>query len=125
MIPAQFYCPDPVAHIEPAAFVAHMLAHHGQDVTSLGLRPMVLLSLIPVLERRVLRQLGSPAPGGHKLHHQALYNPEGMPFSCIASPMGAPMATMLLEQLIVLGARQFLYLGFCGALQRSQPDSYG
>jgi uridine phosphorylase len=30
--------------------------------------------------------------------------------------MGAPMAAMLLEQLIALGARRFLYLGFCGAL---------
>jgi uridine phosphorylase len=30
--------------------------------------------------------------------------------------MGAPMAVMLLEQLIALGARRLLYLGFCGAL---------
>jgi uridine phosphorylase len=30
--------------------------------------------------------------------------------------MGAPMAVMLLEQLIALGARRFIYLGFCGAL---------
>jgi uridine phosphorylase len=30
--------------------------------------------------------------------------------------MGAPMAALLLEQLIALGARHFLYLGFCGAL---------
>jgi uridine phosphorylase len=33
--------------------------------------------------------------------------------------MGAPMAVMLLEQLIALGARRFLYLGFCGALASS------
>ena len=33
--------------------------------------------------------------------------------------MGAPMAVLLLEQLIALGARQFLYLGFCGALAPS------
>ena len=30
--------------------------------------------------------------------------------------MGAPMAVMLLEQLIALGAQRLLYLGFCGAL---------
>ena len=30
--------------------------------------------------------------------------------------MGAPIAVMLLEQLIALGARRFIYLGFCGAL---------
>lgn len=33
--------------------------------------------------------------------------------------MGAPMAVMLLEQLIALGARRLLYLGFCGALTPS------
>ena len=33
--------------------------------------------------------------------------------------MGAPMAVMLLEQLIALGARRLLYLGFCGALAPS------
>src|SRR5204863_1625058 len=46
-------------------------------------------------------------------------HPAGYPFAVIASPMGAPMAVMLLEQLIALGARRLLYLGFCGALAPS------
>src|SRR2546426_12801125 len=53
------------------------------------------------------------------MQHQALYHPDGYPFSVIASPMGAPMAVMLLGQLIALGARRLLYLRFCGALDSS------
>ncbi len=115
--PCQFLCTDPHAHIEPAAFVAHLLAHQGVDKPTLGLRRTVLLPLIPALERRLLRRLGSSVPSAPKLQHRPLYHPKEVPFSLVASPMGAPMAAMLLEQLIVLGARRFLYLGFCGALQ--------
>jgi len=119
MTPRQFLSPDPTARIEPADFVAHFLAQHGLDASSVGLRQTVIVSLLPVLERRLLRLLGTPEPQPHPIQHQALYHPDGHPFSVIASPMGAPMAVMLLEQLIVLGARRLLYLGFCGALAPS------
>jgi uridine phosphorylase len=111
-----FFSPEPQARIEPAEFMAHLLAYQGLEAASFGLRPTVLLPLIPVLERRLLRTLGTPPAHPYKLQGQALYNPAQYPFSIIASPMGAPMAVMLLEQLVALGARHFLYLGFCGAL---------
>ena len=38
------------------------------------------------------------------------------PFSIIGPIIGAPYAVMLLETLIVWGARQFIYLGWCGTL---------
>jgi uridine phosphorylase len=116
MIPAQFFSPDPTARIEPADFMSHFLMQRGLDATSVGLRQTVVLPLIPALERRLLRVLGAPEPQPHPIQHQALYHPAGSPFSVIASPMGAPMAVMLLGQLIALGARRLLYLGFCGAL---------
>src|SRR5438128_441894 len=116
MTPSQFFSPDPTARIEPADFVEHFLAQRGLDAARVGLRQTVVLPLIPALERRLLRRLGTPAPQPHPIQHQALYYPAGYPFSVIASPMGAPMAVMLLEQLIALGARRLLYLGFCGAL---------
>jgi uridine phosphorylase len=96
--------------------MARLLAYHGLDATALSVRPTVLLPLIPELASRLLRRLGSPTPQPQALQRQALYNPTDVPFSLIASPMGAPMAAMLLEQLIALGARRFLYVGFCGAL---------
>lgn len=114
-----FFSPDPTARIEPTDFMAQTLAYRGLDAASFGLRPTVLVCLLPELERRLLRVLGSPAPLPHTIQRQALYNPIAHPFSVIASPMGAPMAVMLLEQLIALGARRFLYLGFCGALASS------
>lgn len=114
-----FFSPEPTARIEPTEFIAHYLAHRGLEAQSLGLRQTVLLTFIPELERRLLRRLGAPTPHPHTIQRQTLYHPEGYPFSTIASPMGAPMAVMLLEQLIALGARHFVYLGFCGALQSS------
>lgn len=113
---AEFFSPDPIAHIEPADFINRLLAHRGLDMASFDLKTTVILPLIPELGERLRRTLGSPAPHPHKIQRQTLYNPDPYPFSVIASPMGAPMAAMLLEQLIALGARRFIYLGFCGAL---------
>ena len=119
MTPSQFFSPDPAARIEPADFVGHFLAQRGLDAASVGLRPTVVLPLVPVLARRLLRALGTPEPQPHSIQHQALYHPAGYPFAMIASPMGAPMAVILMEQLIALGALRLLYLGFCGALAPS------
>src|SRR5215467_2011858 len=116
MTPSQFFSPDPSARIEPVDFMRHFLVQRGLDATSVGLRQTVIVPLIPALERRLLRVLGAPEPQPHPIQHQALYHPAAYPFSVIASPMGAPMAVMLMEQLIALGARRLLYLGFCGAL---------
>jgi uridine phosphorylase len=111
-----FFSPEPTARIEPTEFVAHYLAYRGLDSASLGLRSTVVLSFIPEIERRLLSVLGTPAPQPQAIQRQTWYNPASAAFSVMTSPMGAPMAAMLLEQLIALGARRFLYLGFCGAL---------
>lgn len=113
---AHFLSSEPTARIEPAAFVAHVLAHRGTERASLDVRQTVLVAFLPELERRLVRAVGSPPPDASTIQRQALYNPPQYPFSVIGSPMGAPMAVMLLEQLIALGARHLLYLGFCGAL---------
>jgi nucleoside phosphorylase len=114
-----FYSPEPIGRIEPSDFISYVLSRRGLKAQHLGLRNTVLLTFIPELERRLLKRLGSPAPHPQPLQRQSWYNPDGHAFSVIASPMGAPMAVMLLEQLIAMGARRFLYLGFCGALNPS------
>jgi purine-nucleoside phosphorylase len=119
MMLAHFLSPDSSARIEPGEFVAHALAYRGLEPASFGLQQTVLMTLIPELQRHVLDVLGSPPPHSHKLQRQVLYNLVGRGFSTLTSPMGAPMAVLLLEQLIALGARRFLYLGFCGALATS------
>ena len=115
----EFFSPDSPARIEPAEFVAHFLAHRGLEPASFGLQQTVLITLIPEIQRHVLDVLGSPPSHPHKIQRQMLYHPEGCRFSTLTSPMGAPMAVLLLEQLIALGARRFLYVGFCGALATS------
>ena len=80
MTPRQFLSPDPTARIEPADFVAHFLAQRGLDAGRVGLRQSVIVSLLPALERRLLRVLGAPDPQPHPIQHQALYHPDGYPF---------------------------------------------
>ena len=116
MTPDQFLSPEATSRIEPADFLTHVLAQYGARPADLDVRPVVLLTFIPVLQHRLLQHLDMPVPQPQPIMRQAWYNPEGRGFSTLASPIGAPMAVMLLEQLIVLGARRFLYLGFCGAL---------
>ena len=119
MTPDQFLSSEPTSRIEPADFLTHVLAQYGARPADLDVRPVVLLTFIPVLQHRLLRHLDMPAPQPQPIMRQAWYNPAGWGFSTLASPMGASMAVMLLEQLIALGARRFLYLGFCGALDPS------
>ncbi len=113
---SSFFSSESNARIEPDAFIAHVLAARGLAPPDLELRQTVVLSLIPELERRLLNALGNPPPTPHPIQRQTWYNPDACGFSVMTSPMGAPIAVMLLEQLIALGARQFIYLGFCGAL---------
>jgi nucleoside phosphorylase len=116
LTPDRFLSPEPISRIEPANFLAHVLAQYGVEPADLDVRPVVLLTFIPVLQHQLLRHLEMPAPQPQPIMRQAWYNPEGRAFSTLSSPIGAPMAVMLLEQLVALGARRFLYLGFCGAL---------
>ena len=116
MTPDQFLSPEPVSRIEPAEFLAHLLPRHEAGPATLDVRTVVLLTFIPALQRQLLRHLDMPPPQPQPIARQPWYNPAGRPFSTLSSPVGAPMAVMLLEQLIALGSRRFLYLGFCGAL---------
>ena len=116
LIPDQFLSAESNSRIEPADFLTHVLAQYGAEPADLDVRPVALLTFIPALQHRLLRHVGMPPPQPQPIMRQPWYNPEGRAFSVMASPIGAPVAVMLLEQLIALGARRFLYLGFCGAL---------
>ena len=117
--PPSFLSSEPTARIEPDDFITHVLSYRGLAPHDMGLRHTALLTFIPELERRLLQELDSPLPHAQPVQRQRVYNPDNYAFSALASPMGAPMAVMLLEQLIALGVRRFLYLGFCGALDPS------
>ncbi len=117
--PPAFLSSEPTAKIEPEAFITQVLSYRGLTPHEMGLRPTALLTFIPELERRLLQELGSPQPHAQPIQRQRVYHPDNYAFSALASPMGAPMAVMLLEQLIALGVRRFLYMGFCGALEPS------
>ena len=119
MTPDQFFSREPTSRIEPLEFLGHLLPQYGAEPSDIQVRSAVLLTFIPVLQRRLLRNLDMPAPQPQHIARQVWYNPDGRSFSTLSSPVGAPMAAMLLEQLIALGARRFLYLGFCGALDPS------
>jgi nucleoside phosphorylase len=116
LTPDQFLSSEPTSRIEPAEFLAHVLPQYGAEASDVKVRAAVLLTFIPALQRRLLRHLDMPPPQPQPIVRQAWHNPDNRSFSTLSSPVGAPMAVMLLEQLFALGARRFLYLGFCGAL---------
>jgi uridine phosphorylase len=65
---------------------------------------------------RSLLQL--PESNCRRLHLSRLYtdDPQAACYSVTGPMMGAPYATMLLESLIVWGAQQIVFLGWCGAI---------
>jgi uridine phosphorylase len=69
--------------------------------------------------------LGFSADEGRPLHISRLYTTSDRhPRICLAGPLvGAPYAVMLAESLIAWGARQIVFLGWCGAL--SKPVEIG
>ncbi len=46
---------------------------------------------------------------------------KGIPLTVVAPAVGAPLAAMVLEKLIALGARRVLALGWCGSLSPRAP----
>ena len=68
------------------------------------------------------RRLDLNKRGFKRLYLSRLYRPFGddANFSLTGPMIGAPYAVMILESLIALGAREFVFLGWCGALS---PDT--
>ena len=77
------------------------------------------LSPSPCLDYRYLCRLVQPKDSPRYVYNCALR--EGrwgdQPITLTAPALGAPYAVMVLEKLMVLGARMVLALGWCGSLQ--------
>ncbi|MDJ0780501.1 MAG: nucleoside phosphorylase [Desulfosarcinaceae bacterium] len=98
----------------------------------MGIVQPVRSAKTPVLQRRVLLAAAQAdaaylaqrvAP--HVTHSRQLYTSrliqtasERGTLSVVGPLMGAPYAVMLMETLVAWGAREFCFLGWCGAIQR-------
>lgn len=95
----------------------------GKNSPRLG--PVAVLAAADPDVRLLRDALGFSADEGRPLHISRLYTTSDRnPHICLAGPMvGAPYAVMLAESLIAWGARQILFLGWCGAV--SKPVEIG
>jgi uridine phosphorylase len=79
--------------------------------------PVVLVGTSGDLDS-MIRQVQSTSVRPQSLYNSRLYVEENDPSSAvfIGPIVGAPYAAMVIETLIVWGARQFIFLGWCGAV---------
>ncbi len=113
-----FFCPSKESYIEPRDLLERTLQNRKMKVDDLKLRETVIFSFIPEITRSLNKQLGVIEADGFPLLREKFYNPPSphYPFSIFGSAVGAPYAVMLMEQLIVLGAKRFYFIGFCGGI---------
>jgi len=90
----------------------------GKNDPVLG--PDVILAMVPEGLRYLSKKTGGERLPVHDMALSHLYRPQTrMRSVSFAGPfLGAPQAVLAMEKLIVLGAKRFWALGWCGSLQR-------
>lgn len=91
----------------------------GKNDPVLG--PDVVLAMVPDAVRFLVKRTGGKRMPVHDMALSHLYLPGGQMGQRVsfAGPfLGAPQAVLAMEKLIVLGAKRFWALGWCGSLQR-------
>ncbi|MBI4596720.1 MAG: nucleoside phosphorylase [Candidatus Tectomicrobia bacterium] len=113
-----FFCSSKDSFIEPRDLLERTLQLRNMKPEDLKLRETVIFSFIPEITKSLNKQLGVVEAEGFPLLREKFYNPPSplYPFSIFGSAVGAPYAVMLMEQLIVLGAKNFYFIGFCGGI---------
>ncbi|MBW2093691.1 MAG: nucleoside phosphorylase [Deltaproteobacteria bacterium] len=85
------------------------------------LGPDVVLAMVPDAVRFLVQKTQGERLPVHDMALSHLYRPEGPMGERVsfAGPfLGAPQTVLAMEKLIVLGAKRFWVLGWCGSLQR-------
>jgi len=82
-----------------------------------------LLCVNPTETRNGIRLAKKQNAKRHRLFHSNLYQipapDQGYPYFIAGPAVGAPMAVLTLEKLVVLGAQRIIIAGWCGSLHRS------
>lgn len=116
---------DGPAHITPAAFHAYLAARRGLQPEDLRVAPLV----VGTFQRRLWQRLcdrtdavpDPVAPYGWDVDAMARGSMDGRDLSVVRLPIGAPAAVTWMEELIVAGARRFIFAGTAGSLQPRLP----
>jgi DeoD family purine-nucleoside phosphorylase len=97
--------PSPTIHLEPTAPLAERVLLPGDPARALMLAQTLLESPKMFNHNRGLWGYTGLAQDGHELTIQS-------------SGMGGPSAAIVVEELVMLGARRIVRVGTCGALER-------
>lgn len=114
----EFFSPSRDSFIEPRDLLERTLQLRKVKIEDLKLSETVIFSFIPEITKSLIKKLGMLEAESFPVLREKFYNPSSplYPFSVFGSPVGAPYAIMLMEQLIVLGAKRFYFIGFCGGI---------
>lgn len=108
--------------INAKLFLEHLASRNGISIEDYKIAPIVIGSWDHNLIESIAEELQlEPLPNWTK--NSIVYNwkNNGKDISFVKLPVGAPSAVSTLEQLIALGAKVFIGIGFAGSLQPKVP----
>lgn len=109
-------------HITPQDFRAYTAQVRGVDTEDVRVPALVMGAFQRDIWQHLReRTAAAPDPSGHPremVEHGTLGDRE---LVVAKFPVGAPAATVLMEELIAFGARRFLFISAAGSLQPSSP----
>ncbi len=108
----------------PRMFIEWRAKQEGRAIEDYGVAPVVVLSWHPETIQGLAKAIDAKIPE-HWFYRERfpLYTGqiEGRPVSFGYVPVGAPGTVMMMEEMIVCGARDFIGLGWAGSLQPQAP----
>lgn len=108
--------------INAKLFLEHLASRQGISIDDYKIAPVVIGSWDHNLIKSIAEDLQlEPLPNWTK--NSIVYNwtTDGQDITFVTLPVGAPSAVSTLEQLIELGAKVFIGIGFAGSLQPNVP----
>jgi uridine phosphorylase len=108
----------------PQMTINHFASQQGITVEDIGVAPIVVISWGRGVIQSLADTIGAQTPP-HWFYNEGLLfytgQVQGQRVSFAQAPVGAPGTVMMMEEMIVCGARVFLGLGWAGSLQPSAP----
>jgi uridine phosphorylase len=104
--------------------INYFASQQGMTIEDIGVIPIVVISWGRGVIQSLADTIGAQTPP-HWFYNEGLLfytgQVQGQRVSFAQAPVGAPGTVMMMEEMIVCGARIFLGLGWAGSLQPSTP----
>jgi len=102
--------------LSPEGMIQNQVKSHSNQ--SFKLPELFIFSFFPNLNSTIQKQYTTKTFAIHRSHPYSVLEANGKSLGYIQSGIGAPWASALLEETIVLGAKKIIFFGPCGIIQR-------